>query len=421
MISSKGDIMEYKSLKTLFHMYGSQNLETEYQMRRKSFSSYLIDIDIHPIRDGKQDTDHSYPLFFVITKELVKNLEKILINSEKIKRLSAELPGVANESYINHLLINELQSTNETENIRSTKAEIAESINKTKGYNKRFDGLVNQYSMIKNYNITINSISDIRKIFDSMVYSEIKESDLPDGELFRKKGIGVFDESKNKWIHRNEYNETKLIENLTSMFEFLKYDEAPEVFKIMASHFIFEYLHPFYDGNGRVGRYILAKLLSNNLDPFTALTFSYTVNNNKNKYYKAFENTSNYFNKGELTIFIKEMLDLLLQGQSNIIETFINNKNILDKLGISLSKLYRDKYEFDTLFILLQDKIFGSKYSRISLKKIKEITGFSRNKINEVVTKNESKLNKIKSNPVIYEIKDDFIEELLSQNDVNMT
>ena len=114
-------------------MYGSQNLETEYQMRRKSFSSYLIDIDIHPIRDGKQDTDHSYPLFFVITKELVKNLEKILINSEKIKRLSAELPGVANESYINHLLINELQSTNETENIRSTKAEIAESINKTKG------------------------------------------------------------------------------------------------------------------------------------------------------------------------------------------------------------------------------------------------------------------------------------------------
>ena len=129
MISSKGDIMEYKSLKTLFHMYGSQNLETEYQMRRKSFSSYLIDIDIHPIRDGKQDTDHSYPLFFVITKELVKNLEKILINSEKIKRLSAELPGVANESYINHLLINESQSTNETENIRSTKAEIAESIN----------------------------------------------------------------------------------------------------------------------------------------------------------------------------------------------------------------------------------------------------------------------------------------------------
>ena len=131
--------------------------------------------------------------------------------------------------------------------------------------------------MIKNDDTAINSISDIRKIFDSMVSSEIKENDLPDGDLFRRKGIGVFDETKNQWIHRNEYTEPELFENLTLMLEFLKYYKAPHVFKIMASHFIFEYLHPFYDGNGRVGRYILAKLLSNSLDPFTALTFSYTA------------------------------------------------------------------------------------------------------------------------------------------------
>lgn len=411
--------MEYKPLKTLFHMYGDQNLETEYQMRLKSFSTYLIDITIHPIQDGEQKKEVSYSLFFVLTKELVSNLESVLTNSEKIKQLSSELPGVANDSYIKHLLINELQSTNETENIRSTKVEIAESINKTKGYNKRFDGLVNQYLMIKNDYTAINSISDIRKIFDSMVSSEIKENDLPDGDLFRRKGIGVFDETKNQWIHRNEYTEPELFENLTLMLEFLKYYKAPHVFKIMASHFIFEYLHPFYDGNGRVGRYILAKLLSNGLDPFTALTFSYTVNNNRSKYYKAFENTSNYYNKGELTIFIKEMLDLLLKGQANIIENFEKNKNILDKLGIALTDITKDKYEFDILFVLLQDKIFGSKYSRISLKKMKEITGFSRNKINNVIGKYETKLNKLKSNPVIYEIKDNFIEELLSQNNID--
>lgn len=411
--------MEYKPLKTLFHMYGDQNLETEYQMRLKSFSTYLIDITIHPVQDGEQKKEVSYSLFFVLTKELVSNLESVLTNSEKIKQLSSELPGVANDSYIKHLLINELQSTNETENIRSTKVEIAESINKTKGYNKRFDGLVNQYLMIKNDYTAINSISDIRKIFDSMVSSEIKENDLPDGDLFRRKGIGVFDETKNQWIHRNEYTEPELFENLTLMLEFLKYYKAPHVFKIMASHFIFEYLHPFYDGNGRVGRYILAKLLSNGLDPFTALTFSYTVNNNRSKYYKAFENTSNYYNKGELTIFIKEMLDLLLKGQANIIENFEKNKNILDKLGIALTDITKDKYEFDILFVLLQDKIFGSKYSRISLKKMKEITEFSRNKINNVIGKYETKLNKLKSNPVIYEIKDNFIEELLSQNNID--
>ncbi|MBO1209140.1 Fic family protein [Mammaliicoccus sciuri] len=408
--------MNYKPLKTLFHMYGWQNVETEYEMRKNSFSSYLININIHPIQNEEQKTEISYPLFFVLTKELVSNLEKVLTNSEKIKQLSSKLPGVANDSYINHLLINELQSTNETENIRSTKEEIAESINKTKGYNKRFDGLVNQYLMIENGNIEINSISDIRKIFDSIVSGEIKESDLPDGDLFRRRGIGVYDESKNKWVHRNEYTEPEIIEYLTLMLEFVKYFDAPQVYKIMASHFIFEYLHPFYDGNGRVGRYIIAKMLNDSLDPFTALTFSYTVNNNKSKYYKAFENTSNYYNKGELTNFIKEMLDLLLKGQNNILETFEKNNSILDKLGIALTNVAKNRYDFDILFVLLQDKVFGSKYSRISLKKMQEVTNFSRNKINEVIKEYETKLTKLKSNPVVYEIDDKFIEELLSQN-----
>ena len=60
------------------------------------------------------------------------------------------------------------------------------SLNKTKGENKRFDGLVNQYIMIENDDVEINSITDIRNIFDLIVASEILEKDLSDGNLFRK-------------------------------------------------------------------------------------------------------------------------------------------------------------------------------------------------------------------------------------------
>jgi Fic family protein len=396
-------------------MYGWDSIETEYEMRKNSFSSYKTNLFINPIQDEKQKRDVSYPLFFVLTKELVLKLEKVLINSTKIKHLSSLQPGIANDSYIKHLLINELQSTNETENVRSTKKEIAASINKTKGSNKRFDGLVNQYLMIENGNIEFNSLSDIRNIFDSIVSSEIKEKDLPDGNLFRKNSIGVYDESKNKWIHRNEFTEPEIYEFLTLVLEFIKHFEAPEVFKIMASHFMFEYLHPFYDGNGRLGRYLVAKLLNDSLDSFTALTFSYVVNNNKTKYYKSFENASDYYNKGELTSFIGDMLQLLIEGQDSIIETFENNNEVITRLENALKSKNLNKYEFNVLYILLQDKVFGSKYSRISLKSLKDFVGFSRNKINEAIDNHKDKLVKIQSNPVIYEIKDDFMEELLSK------
>lgn len=407
--------MDYKPLKKLFHMYGWDIMQTEYEMRKNNFASFVTDIVINPIQNEIQKRNVKYPLFFVLTKELVLKLETVLNNSAKIQRLSSSLPGIANDAYIKHLLINELQSTNETENIRSTKKEIAASINNHKGNNKRFDGLVNQYLMLKNNEIDFNRISDIRKIFDAMVSDEIKEKDLPDGDMFRKQSIGVYDQSKAKWIHRNEFSEAEIFEYLTLLLEFIKHYNAPEIYKIMASHFMFEYLHPFYDGNGRVGRYILAKLLNDHLDSFTALTFSYVVNNKKSKYYKAFEDASNFYNMGELTNFIEEMLSIVIEGQESVIETFENNIEVITRLGKSLKSKKLNKYEFKILFILLQDKVFGSKYSRISLKELKEIVGFSRNKINEVIDNHQDKFDKLKSNPVIYEIKDEYMEKLLSE------
>lgn len=412
--------MEYKTLKKLFHMYGWDNVDTEYNMRLNSYSSYVTDFAIHPIQDEKQQRDVEYPLFFVLNRSLGINLEKVLKNSDKIKQLSSALPDIANEAYIKHLLINELQSTNETENIKSTKKEIAASLNKTKGENKRFDGLVNQYIMIENDDVEINSITDIRNIFDLIVASEILEKDLPDGNLFRKNSIGVYDNAKSKWIHRNEFNEPEIFEYLTIFLSFIKHYKAPDIYKILASHYMFEYIHPFYDGNGRVGRYILAKLLNDNLDSFTALTFSYVVNHNKNKYYKAFQEASDYFNKGEITNFIDDMMQLLIEGQNNIIESFENNTEIIKRLAQALDQQGLNKYDSDVLFILLQDKIFGSKYSRITIKGVKDIAGYSRNKVNEVIKKYESKLIKLKSNPVVYEVKDSYVQELLSmQNNTN--
>lgn len=397
-------------------MSGDQNLENEYQLRLNHFSTYVTDLEINPIRNQIQNRNVKYPLFFCSAKVLFIKSEKVLTNSSKINKLMNGQPGVATSAYLKKLLINEMQSTNEKENVRSTKKELAEALNKSNTKNnKRFKGLVNQYALLlSDEEIALNEVYDFRKAFDLLLSKEVSDGDQPDGVMFRDKGVGVRDVSREKWLHRNEYYEYEIIEFLNKMLSFIKYFEAPNLLKIVASHYMFEYLHPFYDGNGRLGRYIVAKLLSENLEHVTALTFSYTVNRNKNKYDKAFEATSEYYNKGELTSFINVMLDIIIEGQESAIQQFEENTEMLDILQEGLINLNLKNEERDVLFILLQDKVFGSEYTRISLKELEKNLSFGRKKLDSIIKKHENKLVKTKQRPIIYEIRDEFVSDLMA-------
>ncbi|CAM3023442.1 Fic family protein [Staphylococcus argensis] len=403
--------MEYKTLKPIFHMCGKENMKNEYQRRLHSCSTYITHIELQPIQDGRQLTQGNYPLFFSVNCLLLEKLDQFHNLSKDINQLAMDTSDFANKAFIKQLLIEELQSTNEIENVESTKNEIADALN---GERNRFNGLVNQYLLMQEQQSELTHVSDIRKIFDNLVSDEIKKDDMPDGHMFRNKGIGVFNQGKGKWTHRNEYKEPEIYEYLTRILSFINNFDAPEILKIMASHFMFEYLHPFYDGNGRVGRYLVAHLLNNHSDPFTALTFSSIVNRYKNKYYKAFENTSNFYNMGELTQFINDMLDLLVEGQEQIKEKFQENISLLSILEQKLADRVSNKTEARVLYILLQDKVFGSPLTRITLKELSEFTRISRMKVDRVINDFEEHLNKLKSNPVVYELKDEFIESLLS-------
>ncbi|MCE5025464.1 hypothetical protein [Staphylococcus simulans] len=69
-------------------MLGEQNLENEYQNRQEAFTTVLTNIEIHPIRDQKQCQTVSYPLFICMSKALAHKMEDVLLNLNKILKLS---------------------------------------------------------------------------------------------------------------------------------------------------------------------------------------------------------------------------------------------------------------------------------------------------------------------------------------------
>ena len=51
--------------------------------------------------------------------------------------------------------------------------------------------------------------------------------------------------------------------NIEDLIQFMNIKDIPFLVKASIVHFFFEYIHPFYDGNGRFGRYLLSLYLAN--------------------------------------------------------------------------------------------------------------------------------------------------------------
>ena len=192
----------------------------------------------------------------------------------------------------------------------------------------------------------------------------------------------------------------------------MNYDNLPKLYKIFIGHYYFEYIHPFYDGNGRVGRYLLAKSLTSVVDIFTAITLSYSINRNKNKYYKSFEKTSHPLNKGDMTLFVKENLELLVSGQEHILSFLTENIEKMFTARNYINENIADDTFKNILFLLLQSHLFSAKDALITHDEVSNILEISTKTLNKYLEENEDKITVIKKKPKIYTLSDDFLAKI---------
>lgn len=399
--------MEYELLSKIFYKKPTE-YESIYDARFNSEASIKLPIKIHE-NVG----------FIFNTNEITKLLVKIYKTINKINLLRTRLPNIAINSYIIKSLKDEIALTNEIEGVRSTRKEIEDAIDSIKNdKSARFKGLVDKYfKLISNEIIPLNNCEDIRTIYDALVLPEIEKENLPDGILFRKEPVQVVSATQ-KEKHRGIMPESKIIESLDLCLDFLKNDDIDSLTKISAFHYLFGYIHPFYDGNGRTSRFISSYLIKNELDVLLALKLSYTVKNNINKYYKAFDVCNDRKNKGDITFFVVTFLELLSQASDDLYTKIADLNDQLNYYNNIINTLVNEKVLNDKqakcIFILCQNRLFDDTY--MNMNTLTELLEKSDTTTRKILKSLESKNLLVKSrnkNQYLYSAN---LDSLSSQN-----
>jgi Fic family protein len=268
--------------------------------------------------------------FFVRDVEISGLVFQILRLDKSISLLSNKLPEAAHEQFRKRCLIDEITLTNKIEGVHSTRREIASILNeleyavKEKSTRKRFWGLVNQYYILKaKEHAPLNNSEDIRRLYDDLVLAEVIYEDpdnAPDGKLFRKESVSVHTVTERE-IHRGSYPESAIHTQLEAALTILNDESIELLYRIAVFHYFLGYIHPFYDGNGRLGRFIVSDFLSKELNPLLAYCFSSTIMENINLYYNAFKICNDPRNLGDVTPFLIMMLNMIKTASLQLEET----------------------------------------------------------------------------------------------------
>ena len=305
--------------------------------------------------------------FFIIDYQVSRKIEEIYYISRQLDDILNQLPPIVFKYYINKNLIDEIMLTNDIEGVYSTRKEISQIIEMPDNSTKkvRLMGLVKKYQkLINGEKIPLSSCNDIRLLFDEIVLNEIEEDGKTDGEIFRTGSVSVCT-ATDKEKHRGLYPEKKLIDFLNKSLDFLTNENnVGPLVKIAVFHYLFGYAHPFYNGNGRTSRFISSYLLCNILNQSIALRISYTIKNDKNKYYKAFDICNDSKNKGDITPFIYSFIDIIKNAAKSSLENLESLKQRLEYYSTIHENIYNffeNDLQSKIVYILIQNALFSSK------------------------------------------------------------
>lgn len=139
---------------------------------------------------------------------------------------------------------------------------------------------------------------------------------------YRKQAVGIVKGTKVKNIAPPHQNVPYLMKDL---FEYLKDAEELTLIKSCVFHYEMEFIHPFLDGNGRMGRLWQTLILRSEYPVFEFLSFETLISQSQNEYYNALALSDKV---GKSTVFIEYMLGVIDESLKSLLN--YNNRILRD-------------------------------------------------------------------------------------------
>ena len=320
---------------------------------------------------------NGFDSFVVLNPELSSLISSIYLSDKKLTIFSEKIPPDALQQFIDTSMIEEIQQSNEVENVNSTRKEIKDALDAVNQgrHGKRFVSMVRKYLILQsNKDIPLSTCQDIRNLYDEFIADEVVRDDPGDqldGEIFRISPVHVGD-SHGQNVHDGLFPESKIITAMDSALSILNNENYDILIRVALFHYFFGYIHPFYNGNGRMTRFISSYKLSQYFSKSACLRISYVIKEHRPQYYALFKNANDKRNRGELTEFVmgylhffKEAIEdtyITLEEKNNQYQEY--EQKLLHWMNKHLNKL---SYTQQSCFkYMLQTDLFGESSVDIS-------------------------------------------------------